>query len=258
MTCEKLRVELPAYVSGELDETSARQVAAHLEHCAVCTEEMKAVERLNARIATGLKEWVEAAAAPPGLEAELRAAIRNAGARPVDVSEVLDFREHRGKRGRRPVEWWRTAATAAAAMVVALILVGSLPESPQLQGLPLVGGLVQLLQGTDDHIPVEQTVTSGGVSVRVHTVRYGRDHTQVVYSLSGAGALDQFETGDLGGRLRAGNTSLALQRVQVDVPAGQVTVTFAAAPRKLPLTFELGPLSEQARGPWAVELGARP
>lgn len=252
MTCERVRVELPAYLAGELDESASRLVAEHLAHCAACIEEMKAVERLQERIARELRAWVDAGTAPPGLEAELRRAVRMAGARTgAEAEEALGFQHGRA-------EWWRTLATAAAAVAVALLLVSSLPESRTLEGLPVVGGLVQLLQDAGDEVPVERAVTRDGVTLRVHSVRYSRHETQVRYSLTGIGSLDRLETGDLAGTLLAGTEPLPLRKVQVDVPSGRVLVTFGAAPRRVPLIYRLGPLPEVPGGPWEVELGFRP
>nr|PZN43606.1 MAG: hypothetical protein DIU70_03540 [Bacillota bacterium] len=282
MTCEKVRVELPAYLAGELDEAASRLVADHLAHCAACIEEMKAVERLQERIARELRAWVDAGTAPPGLEAELRRAVRMASAQPeAGAEEALDFRHGWAPGAHRPgdvtslaragavagraggvaagrAEWWRTLATGAAAVAVALLLVSSLPESPALQGLPVVGGLVQLLQGAGDEVPLERAVTRDGVTLRVHSVRYSRHETQVRCSLTGVQSLDQLETGDLAGTLLAGTEPLPLRKVQVDVSSGRVLVTFGAAPPRVPLIYRLGPLPEVPGGPWEVELGFRP
>jgi Putative zinc-finger len=47
MECEATLVELPGYVSGKLDPSSAAPVRAHLQACAACRDELIQVQRLD-------------------------------------------------------------------------------------------------------------------------------------------------------------------------------------------------------------------
>jgi anti-sigma factor RsiW len=47
MDCETMRVELPGYVSGKLDPSSAAPVRAHLQTCGACRDELAQIQRLD-------------------------------------------------------------------------------------------------------------------------------------------------------------------------------------------------------------------
>jgi anti-sigma factor RsiW len=47
MECETMRVELPGYVSGKLDPSSAAPVRAHLQTCGACRDELAQIQRLD-------------------------------------------------------------------------------------------------------------------------------------------------------------------------------------------------------------------
>jgi anti-sigma factor RsiW len=47
MDCETMRVELPGYVSGKLDPSSAAPVRAHLQTCGACRDELAQIHRLD-------------------------------------------------------------------------------------------------------------------------------------------------------------------------------------------------------------------
>ena len=51
MTCEEARLSLGAYTLGALDPSEEAEVRAHLEECASCQEEMRALEGLPALLA---------------------------------------------------------------------------------------------------------------------------------------------------------------------------------------------------------------
>jgi len=99
--CRQIEALLPTFVDGEANERDRARVASHLERCAVCrqtADAQGAVRRL-------LRDRHEAlrVAAPSGLAAELRAAVRQ----PVTAPAL-------GRGGRL------SALAAAAALVLAV------------------------------------------------------------------------------------------------------------------------------------------
>src|SRR5437899_69301 len=52
--CEAVVVELPGYIGGKLDASAAVSVQRHLQACAGCQSELRAVERLEELLAVAL------------------------------------------------------------------------------------------------------------------------------------------------------------------------------------------------------------
>jgi hypothetical protein len=52
MKCRKVAQELPAYLANELSERARSRVERHLKHCAVCTDELRALERTDQLLGT--------------------------------------------------------------------------------------------------------------------------------------------------------------------------------------------------------------
>jgi anti-sigma factor RsiW len=77
-SCEKLRAQLDAYLSGELSGDAREEVEGHLRDCAACAAEFEAAGRLR----TGVQAAVGATPVPSGLEAKVRGALRTQAARP--------------------------------------------------------------------------------------------------------------------------------------------------------------------------------
>lgn len=69
MSCDAERVT--GFVDGELDESAAAAVAAHIESCATCREQAEAERALRARL-----HGVKAPELPAGLESRIQAARR--------------------------------------------------------------------------------------------------------------------------------------------------------------------------------------
>jgi anti-sigma factor RsiW len=88
--CGSVRDRLDAYLDRELSPEANSEIAAHLDRCAGCGEELRAMRALRSRLRTA----VASQPLPPGLETRLTAMLR----------------------GRLPERRW-TALMAAAAMI---------------------------------------------------------------------------------------------------------------------------------------------
>lgn len=113
---EELRVDLGAYVLGQLDPASSARLEAHLDGCAACTAELAgltpvaaALEELRVRPAPAPGQ------APPDLAARVVGAVEGAA------------------RRERRTSWARTAGVAGVAAALALVVslgVQSLRDDP--------------------------------------------------------------------------------------------------------------------------------
>ncbi len=105
MNCESCSEDLTAYIDGELSETRARDVRAHLDKCGVCRDEHQSLE-LSAR-------FVETHARELQMRPEswniVRARISTLQAPAPGLFHLLMSNL-----------WWSTAATALATTVLAL------------------------------------------------------------------------------------------------------------------------------------------
>jgi len=95
-TCEQMRERLSAWLDGELEAQERREVAAHLEVCPGCREELVLLERLDATLGI--------------LEAPL----------PPRLPEKVLARLHPRRR-----YWWQSLAMAAS-LVLGITLGGIL------------------------------------------------------------------------------------------------------------------------------------
>ncbi|HYK17219.1 MAG TPA: anti-sigma factor [Bryobacteraceae bacterium] len=107
MTCEDARGLLTAYVDEELDVAHSLEVEKHLETCEACARIVESQEKVRSAIqASGLSYEP-----PASLDARIESTIRRS-AKPA---------------GRPPMSWpW---LAAAAAILLALVLLGRLPMS---------------------------------------------------------------------------------------------------------------------------------
>lgn len=113
---ERLRVDLGAYVLGQLDEASTARLEQHLDGCAACTAE--------------LGELTPVAAALEDLR--VRPAPTAGDAPPALADRVVGAVEQEARAERR-TSWVRTAGVAGVAAALALVLsfgVQALREDP--------------------------------------------------------------------------------------------------------------------------------
>lgn len=100
-TCDD-KATMIAYLYGDVDAATRQRVAAHLETCARCAEEVTALGDVRAELAL----W-----APP--DAELGFAI-------------VKKSEHKTAQVLRPAQWWRTVPAWAQAAAAVLVLAAGL------------------------------------------------------------------------------------------------------------------------------------
>ncbi len=77
--CQRIEHDLDAYINNELTEETSRAVAAHLEKCTSCAEELISRTRLRGMV----KQAVQAQAIPGSIEARLRDRLRREATRSV-------------------------------------------------------------------------------------------------------------------------------------------------------------------------------
>ncbi len=118
MECEATLVELPGYVSGKLDRSSAATVRAHLQTCAACRDELVLFQRLDKL----LEEALPTIAPSPGFASRFANRL---------VAEVAaDERAMAGGWAGWLLQPWLVGLAATA--IVAFIMFGVLksPNSP--------------------------------------------------------------------------------------------------------------------------------
>jgi hypothetical protein len=129
--CEAVRPELPAYESGELSESEAAGIEAHLAGCRECKRELE-----NVRDAAGALRSAPLGNAPP---TELRDKVFSlvelepvadlVRSAPVEHDPPVDLErsalQHAGVVGHRPPGRWQRAATVLApGLAAAVALLG--------------------------------------------------------------------------------------------------------------------------------------
>jgi len=72
MTCETIRERLNEYLDGDVGEAERQTIAAHLDSCAACSEEVQALRDLLARAAGLPRDVVPGRDLWPAIAAELR------------------------------------------------------------------------------------------------------------------------------------------------------------------------------------------
>ncbi len=266
MNCDRVREQVQAQLWGDGEFSAREELNAHLAQCSACAREAETMAGLTYRLQSGLRNWVDEGMAPPDLEQQLRLAVRSAVA--VDVEEVLreaeelpSERETRKQIRQREVR--RTFWTVAAAAAVAALLFVSLPTGHEMASrLPLVGALIQFGRGAKTlpgETPVNLTVTSGDVTLRLTQVLPEPEATRVIYTLEGIpGGLAGRDARDLAGELLAGGkrlqlVSLAIVRDANGIPS-TVEATYGPTPAGQPITFRIDRLPGVNGGPWEVGL----
>jgi anti-sigma factor (TIGR02949 family) len=96
MACDEVRERLSAWLDGELAAEERQEIAAHLEVCPGCQEEMAMFSRLDAALGT--------------LEAPI----------PVELTQRVLDRLHPRRR-----YWWQSLAMAAS-LILGIVLGGTL------------------------------------------------------------------------------------------------------------------------------------
>ena len=131
-TCDAIAQELPALVTGELNEAQTQTVESHLLSCELCRQELIEVRKTIGLIARAPLEH----GAPPHLEADVftflelepvASAVRTAPLEhePPAMLERLSM-EHAGVVVPGPTRWQRASAYLAPALAASLLIVGFL------------------------------------------------------------------------------------------------------------------------------------
>lgn len=133
--CERMEEQLNDFVDGELTETAARSVAAHIETCAACRDALSALRSLKTAaaalpdsLAPGRDLW-------PAIEGKLDAG--RAGLFTFSRRSRGQGQDHARGRRRATMTWGWPAGLAAAAVVlvavtasITMMLVRPGPEPP--------------------------------------------------------------------------------------------------------------------------------
>ncbi|MGH2827341.1 MAG: anti-sigma factor family protein [Actinomycetota bacterium] len=131
-TCDAIALELPALVTGELNEAQTQTVERHLLTCERCRHELIEVRKAIGLVARAPLEHQ----APAHLETDVFTflelepvawAVRDAPLEhePPAVLERLSM-EHAGVVGPGPTRWQRASAYLAPALAASLLIVGFL------------------------------------------------------------------------------------------------------------------------------------
>lgn len=240
MSCDQVRLDLVAFLSGELPARTQHEVAAHLSACPSCAEEASAMRETCQRVSSGLQSWVEQGRLPVEVEDQLRLALEAEAGQSVAL-------------GRRA--GWRTAAIAAGAAAAAMVLAVTTP----------VGGLVQ--QAATALLPGARAVGTArpvaeasrhGITVAVPDLQFSADQTVVAITVAGTAGISAQELSSI--RLMAGDTPLtpvgSPTVAQADGGLFRITATFGAAPAGVPLSLQVDRVGGVA-GPWVLTVPAR-
>ena len=124
MTCAEVLDRLPERAAGRLSAVEERRVDRHLEGCAECRESLATVTLLAA----------SRPAVPEGLEARIRAAVREAAASPEPMTSPSS-----GGSARSWTPWLRPAWALPMAAVLALavgvpVVLSSRDDAPESEG----------------------------------------------------------------------------------------------------------------------------
>jgi anti-sigma factor RsiW len=127
--CEAVAVELPGYVGGKLDAVSAVSVQRHLQGCASCQAEVRALERLDQLLAVALPS----VGPSPGFATSFANRL---------AQEIVDEGEDRRFSPRSVLSWfmqpWLLPVGAAAVLALIMAnLYGPWFGSDQPTGWPL-------------------------------------------------------------------------------------------------------------------------
>lgn len=112
---------LPAYALDSLDAAEAAQVAAHLEMCPACREELAAYEAVTDRLATA----VPLVTPPPALKTRLMARAQTAVAPQPTRRQSIKERRQRWWHlsGWRPNSWRPALALAVVVLAVTTLVI---------------------------------------------------------------------------------------------------------------------------------------
>lgn len=157
-TCDAIARELPALVTGELNEAQTQTVESHLLTCDRCRHELIEVRKTIGLISRAPLEHQ----APPHLETDVftflelepvASAVRTAPLEhePPAVLERLSM-EHAGVVVPGPTRWQRASAYLAPALAASLLIVGFLALTNDNE-VPGVVGDSQTDQGNGDSSP---------------------------------------------------------------------------------------------------------
>lgn len=123
MTCAEVLDRLPDRAAGRLSAGDEAVVDRHLEGCGECRESLTTLTLLVS----------SRPAVPEGLEARIRAAVREAAARPEPVAGSA------GRRARGRTPWlrpvWALPVAAVLALAVGIPVALSLADGPEPAGV---------------------------------------------------------------------------------------------------------------------------
>jgi len=108
MRCEKVRVKIDAYLTGELSPQDHAAVEEHTKACDSCRAAV-----VTARKLTRLGQAASVPPIPEGFAQRLRALARQRIARPTPLAATWN-----------PAAWWRTVSMPMRAAAAAVLVVG--------------------------------------------------------------------------------------------------------------------------------------
>ncbi len=253
MQCDDIRLELQAYLEGELAPDERAEVEAHLSTCQACAEEARAMRGMGDLIRRGLNEWVDQGTVPAELAARIEVHIRP----------------------RKKVWWqnWQLAAglvTAAAA--VFLVLFTTQPE--RIASIPLLGALFmtpdftytaapgpvteKLPKPSNEVHPQNATTEKEGITLTVNLIEQVGHLTHIQYTIKGM-TLDKerLKNPVTHPTLTAAGKKVSLSSFNADQRSGAIVFNayFDALQSGQSLTLTIGslPAGEQmVQGPWQV------
>jgi anti-sigma factor RsiW len=232
MLCDRVQIDLDAYLTRTLPSDAAAAIDSHLASCRGCAEEAATIREISHNLSNGLKHWVDQGVCPPELMAQLEASIYGARRQP----------------------WWQRwpmyagIAGVAAVFLVALLSVRLNFTAGQVASLPFVGSLAAQLLYPDPDVPadlpnadvvqVDGSDERNGVKLTVDQVATNLYTMRVRYSVQAR----QIDALMLQPELVRSNRSITLRSLTTQTNGDVVTVTadFDPAAPGQPLTLSVG------------------
>lgn len=229
MQCERVQLELHAFLQGEMPPNEQAAIEEHLSACRACSEEAAAMKEFGKLLSQGLKEWVDQGVCPPQLARQIELTIR-----PV------------AKKA-----WWKGWPTyvgaASAAAAVFLVIMASRMQLPQeLASVPLVGTLAAQLVFDDPPTPVAAEEKEG-TALTIHKLDTASSGTRIQYSLKPTNGGTERDLARYQPQLSGPNGPLALRQLNQRQRDGGVLfdVVFDPVPAGQPLTFTVSKPADQ-------------
>lgn len=255
MQCERVRLELQAYLGGEIAPGERAKLEAHLTTCQVCSEEARAMKGFGDVLRRGLNDWIDQGSVPPGLRARIEVQIRP----------------------RKKAWWknWQTSAGLVAAAAVFMLLFTTQPE--RMASIPFLGMLASQFIAPDFELtvlpgPVQENISQKpartvqlqnvvaekhGVTLTVNLIEQVGNLTHLQYTVNGIALNERLSDPVSHPKLSGPKGPVTLLNFSADRRAGAVVFNAyhdtVAPGQALTLTIEGLPVGDQVQqGPWQV------